>query len=78
MELLQKLSNEREHYQHEDQRKKTEHVQMVSKTQTPLCMVMDVTKNKHKENGNLQANIKARRNFVNKFNAIACKAVLNI
>ena len=31
---------------------------MLSKTQTPLCMVMDVTKTTHKENGNLQANIK--------------------
>lgn len=78
VELVQKLSEEREHYQREDEQRKIEYEQMVSKTQTPSCMVMDVTKNTHKENGNLQANIKTTRDFVNKLNDRTRKAILTI
>ena len=78
MELVQKLSEEREHYQREDEQRKIEYKQMVLKTQTPLCMVMDITKNTNKENSKLQADIKATRDSVNKLKAQARKADKNI
>ena len=65
-EFVQKLSEEREHYQCEDEYRKTEHEQMVSKTQTIACMVMNLTKNTHEENGNLQADIKSTWDSLNK------------
>ena len=51
---------------------------MFSKLQIPLCMAMDKTKNTNEENSKSQADIKATCNSVNKLNARARKAVLNI
>ena len=39
-----------EHYQREDDRRKIEYEQMISKIQTPSCVVMDETKKTNKEN----------------------------
>ena len=48
---------------------------MISKIQTPSCMVMDVTKNKNKDNSKLQADIKATHDSVNKLKAQTRKAL---
>ena len=63
-----------EHYQLEDDRRKIEYEQMISKIQTPLCVVMDKTKKTTKENSKLQADIKATQDSIKKLKVQARKA----
>ena len=55
-----------EHYQREDDRRKIEYKQMISKIQPPSCVAMDETKKTNKENSKLRADIKATQNSIKK------------
>ena len=62
-----------EHYQREDEQRKIEYEQMISKIQTSSCVEMD-TKTTNEDNSNLRADIKATHDSVNKLRAQARKA----
>ena len=55
-----------EHYQREDDRRKIEYEQMISKIQPSSCVAMDETKKTNKENSKLRDDIKATQNSIKK------------